>query len=165
MIDDALPPPYGVPPEPQLSQEQLLRHYLDGGQTGSSEAFRIEATLLVAAGSAPLAIRLDGGVLVREDLAAEEPILSLRTALLEALGEAGHALVDEDATLGAVVGIEVAGIRGGMWSLWARNAEEGQSALERRALGDLAERVDADEVRRREQIDETLADLERYFET
>lgn len=161
-MTDPLPPPYGSPSGPELPQEELLAHYLSGGASGWSEHLRIEEVLLVGAGYVPLAIRLqEGAVLVREDLPDDEAVASLRDALLAALGEAGINLVDEDATLGGVVGIEVAGIRGGIWSLWARDAEEGQSALERRALGEVADFVDPDQLRRQQEIDATLADMER----
>lgn len=162
---DPLPPPYGTPSGPELPEAQLLARYLDGGESGWSDGLRIEGTLLVGAGYAPLAIRLEEGViLVREDLPQEEPVHSLRESLLGALRHAGINLVDEDATLGGVVGIEVAGIRGGVWSLWAHDASEGQSVLERRALGDVADLVDTDQAQRRQEVDATLAEMERRLE-
>lgn len=164
-MTDPLPPPYGGPSGPELPREQLLGHYLGGGASGWSEHLRIEEALLVGAGYVPLAIRLgEGAVLVREDLPDDEAVASLRDALLAALGDAGIGLVDEDATLGGVVGIEVAGVRGGIWSLWARDPEEGQSVLERRALGEVADFVDTDQLRRQQEIDATLADMERDLE-
>lgn len=162
---DPLPPPYGTPSGPELPEAQLLARYLDGGESGWSDGLRIEGTLLVGAGYAPLAIRLEEGViLVREDLPQEEPVHSLRESLLGALRHAGINLVDEDATLGGVVGIEVAGIRGGVWSLWAHDASEGQSVLERRALGDVADLVDTNQAQRRQEVDATLAEMERRLE-
>lgn len=164
-MTDPLPPPYGSPSGPELPRGQLLAHYLEGGESGWCEGLRVEQTLLVGAGYAPLAIRLqEGVVLVREDLPEEDTVASLREALLAALREAGIDLVDEDATLAGVVGIEVAGVRGGIWSLWARDATEGQSALQRRALGEVADLVDADQPRRQQEIDATLADMERRLE-
>lgn len=164
-MTDPLPPPYGTPSGPELPRDQLLARYLDGGESGWCEGLRIEGTLLVGAGYAPLAIRLEpGAILVREDLPDEDAVRSLRDALVAALRHAGVDLVDEDATLGGVVGIEVAGIRGGIWSLWAHDPSGGQSALERRALGDVAELLDVDQAQRQQEVDATLAEMERRLE-
>lgn len=161
-MTDPLPPPYGAPSGPQLPQDELLARYLDGGGSGWCEDLRVEGSLLVGAGYAPLAVRLEPGVvLVREDLPDEEAVRSLRDSLVAALRHAGIDLVDEDATLGGVVGIEVAGIRGGVWSLWAHDSSEGQSVLQRRALGDIAELIDVDQAQRQQQIDAELAEMER----
>lgn len=164
-MTDPLPPPYGSPSGPQLPRDQLLARYLEGGESGWCEGLRIEGSLLVGAGYAPLAIRLEQGILlVREDLPDEEAVRALRDSLITSLRHAGSDLVDEDATLGGVVGIEVAGIRGGIWSLWAHDSSEGQSALQRRALGDVAEILDVDQAQRQQEIDATLAEIERRLE-
>lgn len=157
-----LPPPFGKPAGPERASDDLLRAYLGGESSGHSDDFRIEDAMLVADGRALLAIRLGGpgqAVLVRSDLPAGVEVL--RDALEATLAEAGIGLVEADTVLGGVVGIEIGGVRGAVWDLWARGAEQARETLRLRALGEIADAVDPGVLAEREQLDATLAELER----
>lgn len=169
MSDLPLPQPFGAPTGPSLSTPALLARYLDGRKDGTSPDAHVRGELLLAHDQA-LAVRLDGAVLVRlhlpgvQHLAPE--VLALRDTLQEALTAEGMVLVEEDSALAGIVGIEVAGLRGEAWSLWADDPERGQTALARRALGDVPDvpgMLDAERSRRQEQADmeAALAEIER----
>lgn len=169
MPDLPLPQPFGTPEGPSLSTPELLARYLDGATTGSSPDARLHGELLLA-GDHALAVRLDGAVLIRlhdpgvQHLPPE--VLAIRDALQEALTTEGMVLIEEDSALAGIVGIEVAGLRGEAWSLWAQDADRGQTALARRALGDVPDvpgMLDAERSRRQEEADmeATLAEIER----
>ncbi|HVM13988.1 MAG TPA: hypothetical protein VM287_06635 [Egibacteraceae bacterium] len=163
------PPPFGAPTGPRLSTPELVAHYLDGATTGASPDAEVSGELLTADEHA-VAVRLDGAVLVRLHLPGVQhlppEVLAVRQHLEEALSAFGMVLTDEDSVLGGIVGIEVAGLRGEAWSLWAHDPEQGQAALARRALGEVADvsgLLDADRARRQEEaeVQATLAELER----
>lgn len=169
MSDLPLPQPFGAPTGPSLSTPDLLARYLDGAGDGVSPDACVRGELLVAHDHG-LAVRLDGAVLVRlhapgvQHLPPE--VLAIRDALQEALTAGGMALVEEDSALGGILGIEVAGLRGEAWSLWASDPERGRTALATRALGDVPDvsgLLDADRSRRQEEADmeATLTEIER----
>lgn len=158
MSDLPLPLPYGVPRGPQLPTQLLFARWLEGSSTGACSDAHVEGSLLVA-GDHPLAIRIDGAVLVRDVTPGE--IETTRRALEGFLASAGLELIEEDAALGALVGIEVSGLRGDAWSLWARDADAGQAALVRRAAGDMPGLLDTGEADRRAAVDAALEEIER----
>lgn len=158
-----LPPPFGVPSGPSWASEQLLEHYVAGAQAGSSPDARIERAVLMSRGEVdqPVAIHLGAAVLLRD---AELPdVAALRSALEQALHAAGMVLIERDATLAGVVGIEFTGLRGEAWSLWARDAEEGHAALAQQAAGEVADMLDHDDARRRAEVDAALDEIERQL--
>lgn len=163
MTDD-FPPPYRETPaafdagEAEGSPEELLAAYAEGADSGTAGAWRIEGTMLVGRGI-PLAIRLPGAVLTRHDL--PEDLGELTGALADALAGAGLHRVEERTVLGHVVGIEVAGVRGSEWDLWAVDAETGHEALKAQALGELADQIDPEEPARRAREEQTLQEIER----
>jgi hypothetical protein len=122
-----------------MRQDELLRSFVEGVTEGHAPDLHLEGPVLVAKWLNPLAIRLDlDAILVRDDPPFD--VESFRSRLLAALTEAGMFLVEipGDAPLVETVGIEVAGVRGAAWSLWARDPVHGRDALRRRALADLA---------------------------
>lgn len=163
MADD-LPPLGDVqkPDTPEVSlasPRELLDAFLKGEpHSASTTGWHVEGPLLVGR-EAPLAIRVAEAVLVRAEL-ADELADSIGT-LEQALGDAGLSRIEKRTVLGHVIGIEVAGIRGSEWDLWATDAEAGHDALQRRALGEVAERIDADEPVRRAREEELLDRIER----
>lgn len=166
MADDL--PPLGdsgdvqMPETPKgslASLRELLDAFLKGEPRSASTAgWRLEGPLLVGR-EAPLAIRVAEAVLVRAELADE--LGDMIGALEQALRGAGLSRIEERTVLGHVIGIEVAGIRGSEWDLWATDAEAGHDALKRRALGEVAEHIDADEPARRAREEELLDRIER----
>lgn len=159
-----VPPPYGSsdspdpPPGTDGSPLALLGAYLDGTRAGAVDPWRIEGRVLVGRGL-PLAIRLSEAVLILHEV--PEDLADLTEPLERALTEAGLHRVEERTVLGHVVGIEVAGVRGVEWDLWAAEAERGHEDLKAEALGDVAERIDSDEPARRAREEETLQQIER----
>lgn len=158
MSDLPLPHPFGAPRGPQLTTPELLARWMEGSTAGMSPEAHLEGALLLA-GDHPLAIRIDGAVLVRDQVPG--PVTGLRRQLERFLAGEGMRLVEEDAPLGALVGIEVSGLRGDAWSLWARDPEEGQAALIARAAADMPGLADNEDARRRAEVDATLAEIER----
>lgn len=158
MSDVPLPPPFGASPGPQVPTSELFERWIEGETAGACSEAHLEGPMLVA-GDHPLAIRIDGAVLIRDQVPGD--VGAMREALEQFLHDAGMALVEEDAPLGALVGIEVSGLRGDAWSLWARDPEEGQAALVRRAAPDMPGLLDDDSAQRRAEIDAALAEIER----
>lgn len=165
-MPDESPSPYGVPnaaessPDPStIPAPELLAAFVRGEQGRAATGWRIEGPVLVG-GATSLAIRLSSdAVLVRAELPDE---LAEQTAqVAEALTEAGLHHIEERTVLGHVIGIEVAGIRGSEWDLWATEAAVGHTALKERALGDIAERIDPEEPARRAREEDSLRQLER----
>lgn len=160
MSDIPLPPPFGASHGPTVTEGQLLARWMDGERNGVCAVAHLEGCLLVV-GDHPLAIRIDGAVLVRDEVPGD--VGGMRSTLERFLEGAGMALVEPDSPLGALVGIEVAGLRGDAWSLWARDADEGQAALARRAVGDMPGLLDSDAAQRRAEVDAALAEIERLM--
>lgn len=163
MSDIPLPPPFGASHGPTVTTSQLLARWLDGATDGHCGQAHVEGCLLVV-GDHPLAIRLDGAVLVRDETPGD--VDAMRAVLRRFLEGAGMELVEADTPLGAMVGIEVSGLRGDAWTLWALDAAEGHAALARRAVGDmpgLMGSAPSDIVQRRAEIDATLAEIERLL--
>lgn len=158
--DVPLPPPFGRPAGPSCTTEELLARYLDGAGAGSSPQARVEGCVL-SAGDEPVAIRLEGAVLVRDELAAEAA--SVRAGLHEALRAGCMEPVEEDTPLAGIVEIEVVGRRGDAWSLWAADPDRGRRILAARAAGDMPGLLEAEAARRAEEAetDATLSRLER----
>lgn len=157
-LDRSAPTP-GPPGEPASPPGRLLADFVRGeGAAGAAGEWRVEGALLEGR-ETPLAIRLDGAVLLRCEL--PDDVGDLRAALEEVLAQASMRCVEERAVLGHVIGIEVAALRHGEWDLWADEPERGHAALRARALGDMAERIDPDEPARREREAQVLDQLER----
>lgn len=158
MVDDL---PVGKPDTPGLpltSTRELLDAFLQGEPSVSAAAWRIEGPVLIG-GNAPLGIRVAEAVLVRAELPDE--FAGMIAGLEQALEDAGLSRIEERTVLGHVIGIELAGIRGSEWDLWASDAQTGHNALKRQALGELADRIDAEEPARRARQDELLGQIER----
>lgn len=160
MSDLPLPHPFGAPRGPRVTTPELLARWVDGSTAGVSPDAHLEGALLLA-GDHPLAIRMEGAVLVRDQVPGD--VAALRGTLERFLESEGLQLVEEDAPLGALVGIEVSGLRGDAWSLWARDPDEGRAALVQRAAADMPGLLDGDEARRRAEVDSTLAEIERHM--
>lgn len=160
MSDLPLPHPFGAPRGPDVTTQELFARWVDGSTAGVSPDGHLEGSLLLA-GDHPLAIRMQGAVLVRDHV--PDDVHVLRGALERFLETEGLALVERDAPLGALVGIEVSGLRGDAWSLWARDPDEGHAALVQRAAADMPGLLDGDEARRRAEVDATLAEIERHL--
>lgn len=149
----------GTPQDrPETSPQELLTAFVSGEPAGSRGAWRIEGPLLMGR-EIPLAIRVADAVLVRAEL--PEDFTDLLGVLEQALGDAGLNRIEERTVLGHVIGIEVAGLRGSEWDLWATDAETGHEALKQRALGEIAEHIDPDEPARRAREEESLQRMER----
>lgn len=157
-MTERIPGWYGQPEGPRRPRDELLAEFLEGASQGVAEDMRIEGDLLVGHDTG-LAIRLPTGLLVRSD--SPEEAADLCHELEQRLADAGMARVDEQTVLGMVVGIEVAGLRGSEWDLWAADADSGREALAHRALGEMADRIDPDEPARREQTEASLREIER----
>lgn len=160
MADMPLPHPFGAPRGPEVTTPELFVRWAGGSEAGVSPEAHIEGALLLA-GDHPLAIRVEGAVLIRDHV--PDDVHALRGQLERFLEGEGLQLVEEDAPLGALVGIEVSGLRGDAWSLWAQDPEEGHAALVRRAAADMPGLLDSDEARRRAEVDATLAEIERHL--
>ncbi|MEX2619811.1 MAG: hypothetical protein WD250_06290 [Egibacteraceae bacterium] len=160
MSDLPLPHPFGAPRGPEVTTPDLFARWVGGSTAGVSPDAHLEGCLLLA-GDHPLAIRIEGAVLVRDHL--PDAVHALRGALERFLETQGLALIEQDAPLGALVGIEVSGLRGDAWSLWARDPDEGHAALVQRAAADMPGLLDGDEARRRAEVDATLAEIERHL--
>lgn len=159
---EGLPPPYGQPEGPVQGRDELVEGFLEGQSRGSADIFSVEGELL-SGRDAALAIRVPAAgtrvSLVRNDCPDEAA--EAREALTGLLHGAGLQCVEELAVLGHVVGIEVAGLRGSEWDLWADDADAGRAALATRALGEIADHIDFDEPARRAATDEQLHQIER----
>lgn len=147
------------PDNPGTSPQQLLTAFVGGEPAGSAGDWRIEGPLLTGR-ETPLAIRVAAdAVLVRAEL--PEDFTNLLAVLEQALGDAGLSRIEERTVLGHVIGIEVAGLRGSEWDLWATDAQTGHDALKQRALGEIADYIDPDEPARRARQEEDLQRIER----
>lgn len=159
---EGLPPPYGQPDGPVRGRDELVEGFLDGQSRGSADIFSVEGELLSGRDVA-LAIRVPAAgtrvALVRNDCPGEAA--EAREVLTGLLHTAGMRCVEELAVLGHVVGIEVAGLRGSEWDLWADDADAGRAALATRALGEIADHIDFEEPARRAATDEQLHQIER----
>lgn len=160
MTDVPIPFSYGKPAGPQWPTAELAGRYVEGARTGHSPDARLEGSVLLA-GDEPVAMRLDGAMLVRD--AVPDTAAGVRRTLCAALHDADMHLVEPDTPLGNIVEIEVLGRRGDAWSLWACDADEGRRVLAARAAGDIPGLVDADEVRRAREaeLQDTLSRLEQ----
>lgn len=152
----------------------VLAAFLAGATDGSAPGMVIEGPLLIAADEddatlvaalgACLAIRVDADtVLVRLDLPA--PLEDARATLEERLAAGGLTLIERDAAVATVVGIELAGLRGSAWSLWATDPERGRAALERAAAGELADQLDRSGAETQAAVEAALAALEDDLRT
>lgn len=155
-----LPPPFGVPEGPTMTTPELVAAFLSGARAGSSSQARIEEPVLMVL-DVSLAIRIGPAVLVRDHVPPD--VTPLRDQLFEALRDDGAELVEEDSVLGAAVGIEVTGLRGESWSLWARDADRARDELTRRTVGEGIGFIEAEQARQQdqEQMDAVLDRLER----
>lgn len=160
MSDVPLPPPFGAHRGPRVTTSELFARWLDGSPGGVCDEAHLERSMLVA-GDHPLAIRLEGAALVRD--LVPEGVTELRGALERFLEGEGMRLTEQDSPLGALVGIEVSGLRGDAWNLWAADPEEGHAALARRAVGDMPGLLDDDAAQRRAEVDAALAEIERLL--
>lgn len=162
MADDLPPldggPMPGAPRVPPAPPRELLDAFVQGDPGSSAAGWRIEGPMLVG-GDIPLAIRVAEATLVRVELADE--FAALVAELERALGDAGLSRIEERTVLGHVIAIEMAGMRGSEWDLWAPSAQAGHEALKRQALGELADRIDPDEPARRARQQEFLEQIER----
>lgn len=151
--------PYGVPAGPSYTTDELLARFLAGDAAGSSPEAHLEGEVLVA-GDEPLAIRLDGALLVRDEVAAATA--DLRAALCTALAETGLSLVERDTPLGVIVETEAFARHGYEWGLWARDLDEGRAALAARAAPDMPGLLDQHQAHQHEQArtDAVLRQLE-----
>lgn len=140
--------PYGVSAGPSYTTDELLARFLAGDAVGSSPAAHLEGEVLVV-GNDPLAIRLDGALLVRDE--ATEETADLRAALCTALAESGLSLVERDTPLGLIVESETFARRGYEWGLWARDLDEGRAALAARATPDMPGLLDWHEAHQHDQ--------------
>lgn len=164
MSDDDVPP-IDRPPDagaPQggsaPSSQELLAAFVNGEPAGATGVWRVEGPLLTGR-QTPLAIRVADAVLVRTELPGG--FTDLLAALERALDHAGLCRIEERTVLGHVIGIEVAGVRGSEWDLWATDAETGHGALKQHALGEIAEHIDPDEPARRAREEAWLQRIER----
>lgn len=163
-MPEDVPPPdspatAGTPQDhPGTSPQELLIAFVNGEPAGSAGVWHVEGPLLTGRGT-PLAIRVAAAVLVRTELPGG--FTDLLAALEQALGDAGLSRIEERTVLGHVIGIEVAGIRGSEWDLWATDAETGHEALKQRALGEIIEYIDPNEPARRAREEESLQRIER----
>lgn len=160
MSDLPLPHPFGAPRGPTVTTPDLFARWVGGATAGVSPDAHLEGCLLLA-GDHPLAIHVEGAALVRDHVPGD--VHALRERLERFLESEGLHLVEQDAPLGALVGIEVSGLRGDAWNLWARDPEEGHAALVRRAAADMPGLLDDDEARRRAEVDASLAEIERHL--
>lgn len=161
MPPSPIPPPFGVPAGPEMTTPELLAAYLAGADAGSSPDGHIEDPVLVILDHS-LAIRVGPAVLVRDHV--PPPVGEVREQLCQALRNDGIALVEEDSVLACAVGIEVTGLRGEAWSLWARDAEQARAVLAQRAVGDdVPGALEAYDARRRAEaeMDAVLKRFER----
>lgn len=157
----SLPPPFGVPAGRPMSTPELLVAYVEGADAGTSPDAHIEDPVLMARDHA-LAIRLQPAVLVRDHV--PPPVGELRDQLCQVLRDHGITLVEEDSVLACAVGIEVTGLRGEAWSLWARDADEARAMLAQRTVGeDVPNALAAYDARRKSEaeINAVLERLER----
>ncbi len=143
---------------PGTSPQELLAAFVNGESAGSTGVWRTEGPLLTGR-ETPLAIRVAEAVLVRTELPGG--FTDLLAVLEQALGDAGLTRIEERTVLGHVIGIEVAGVRGSEWDLWATDAATGHEALKQRTLGEIAEHIDPDEPARRAREEESLQRIER----
>lgn len=150
-------PAFGSDPR-ELDREALLRAFVEGARSGTSERLFIEGDTLSAEMCAVLAIRVEDVMLVRTDLPSGTE--DLVDALKDVLSAAGLREVDPDALLGTTVGIELGAARHAAWALWAADAAHGHAVLQRRALGE-GITIDEAAVSERAAIDATLQSLER----
>lgn len=155
-----LPPPFGVPPGPAMSTSELLAAYLAGAEAGSSPDGHIETSVLMARDHS-LAIRADAAVLVRDQV--PPAVSAVREQLFAALRDTGMDLVEEDSVLAGALGIEVTGLRGEPWSLWARDPDAARAVLARRTVGDVPGVLEAADARRQAEaeVEAVLERLER----
>lgn len=158
MSDVPLPPPYGAPRGPRVTTAGLFERWFEGSTTGACSEGHLEGPVLVA-GDHSLAIRLEGAVLIRTEVPGD--VGEMRAALERFLEHEGVRLIEQDTPLGAMVGIEVTGLRGEAWDLWARDADTGHEALVRRAAPDMPGLLDDDTAQRRAEIDAALEEIER----
>lgn len=140
------------------ASQELLTAFVNGEPADSAGVWRIEGPLLTGR-ETPLAIRVAEAVLVRTELPGG--FTDLLAVLEQALGDAGLSRIEERTVLGHVIGIEVAGVRGSEWDLWATDAETGHEALKQRALGEIVEHINPDEPARRAREEESLQRIER----
>lgn len=146
---------------PQMSCPELVTAWLEGADAGSCPALFVESDCIHAAQWGDVvAIRLAGAVLLRDDLPGDA--LEARGQVTEVLATHGLGAVEHDPALGQVVGIEVGGLRGAVWELWAHDREQGREVLQQRALGaELAEQLDLAPLEERRRIDEAIGEIER----
>jgi hypothetical protein len=140
----------------------LLRSWLDGEVAGSTAGLQLEGPVVVVDGFTTIAIRIDGGVLMRCDV--PDDCQWAVAALEQVLASHGWALVETQPALAGVVGIEESGLRGVEWDLWAGDAAAGRAALARRALGEFAELIDLEDAQARAEIDAAIEEIERRLE-
>lgn len=153
-------PPFGSSRGSARTTKELLGGFVRGDRTGHSPDAQVEGAVLLS-GDEPLAIRLDGAVLVRGQVGAEAT--ALRAALCGELTAAGMVPVEEDTPLALVVEAELFARRGYPWDLWAHDPESGRAALAARAAGDMPGILEAHDRQSREnaRIEAVLRELER----
>lgn len=154
-----IPPPFGSSLGPSYTTAELLARFVAGAREGSSSDAQIEEAVLVR-GDEPLAIRLDGAMLIRDRV--PEAMAALRATLCEVLAGLGMKLVEGDTPLALVVECEVFARRGYAWGLWARDLDQGRVALAARAAGEVPGILDDYDAQQQDQarIDAVLRMLE-----
>ena len=112
-----------------MSDPRLFDEFLAGARTGHSASHHIEESALLIDRIAPVALRLEEGVvLIRTDVQSN--------ALLVILPGLGYSIEVEDPPLATVVSLQVLGMPAAMWDLWARKGADANATLERVAGAD-----------------------------
>ena len=107
-----------------MSEPRLFDEFLAGARTGHSASHHIEESALLIDRIAPVALRLDEGVvLIRTDVQSRELLMNLPGL--------GYSIEVEDPQLATVVSLQVLGMPAAMWDLWARQGADGRETLER----------------------------------
>lgn len=149
-------------PGPTSATGGLVAAFARGATEGRSPDAQVEGPLLLV-GDEPLAIRLDAAVLVRGVVPDEAA--AVEAELVRVLSDDGMRLVEADTPLALIVEAEVFARRAYRWDLWARDAEQGRTALAARAAGDMPGILEADAARRRDEaaVDSVLREMERHL--
>lgn len=135
MVDMPLPP-FAEPAGPRVDDVAVLAAFAeDAREIGHSAHFHVEGPTLLAAGDAPVALRIGRAtVLVRLDL--PDDLAWVRGPIEAALTVTAMACLDADTLLAAPVALQVLGLRLSNWDLWGTDIDDAFAALREGAVGE-----------------------------
>lgn len=134
-MSEGVLPPYGEPSGPRLEDAAVVAAFVHGEQSGHSENFHVERSVLMAGFDLAMAMRLGpGSVLMRVDV--PQAMADVKALVEQGLATEGMQRLDEATLLATPVAVQWLALRASTWDLWGRDIDQAFAALRAAAVSD-----------------------------